>query len=190
MVLADNICIGCGANSKQGYTHVFCKKKMKQLPFQLLAFANFKDSIVRNIIHAFKYEGIKGYAKVCAALCARDLVGLDYDILTFVPLHHFKQNVREFNQAQLFAEELGKFNNTKAISILRKVRSTSAQMDLNREQRLQNVNGAFECISDVRNKNIILVDDVCTTGSTLRECSKVLLAAGANKVTCLVFARD
>jgi ComF family protein len=117
------------------------------------------------------------------------------DMIIPVPLHTERQQQRGYNQAQLLAEvcsaELGI---PLHISLLTRVRATTAQTHLPISERLRNVAGAFVLHpkSNVRalsKSNILLIDDVCTTGATLEACATPLFAAGANTVWGLVLAR-
>lgn len=113
-----------------------------------------------------------------------------------VPLHYRRQRERGFNQANLIAQNIFQILKQERQDILfdalslRRVKFTKQQARLNREQRLENLNGAFEC-SALANpaKNIILVDDVFTSGATMQECARVLKSAGAQTVYGLVMAR-
>jgi len=112
-----------------------------------------------------------------------------------VPLHTERQHQRGYNQAQLLAEvcsaELGI---PLHVSLLTRVRATAAQAGLSMSERQQNVAGAFLLnpkfeARALSKSNILLVDDVCTTGATLEACATPLFAAGANTVWGLVLAR-
>jgi len=104
-----------------------------------------------------------------------------------------KEFKRDYNQSQLLAEILaGKFNKKTSGGNLVRVKDTKPQFELTRDERLINLRGMFK-IKDpsvFKNKNIVLVDDIATTCSTLEECSKVLKNAGAGKIFCAVLARD
>lgn len=119
------------------------------------------------------------------ALISRDA------LLIPVPLHRARERVRGFNQSALIAEALGaKIGITVRGNILKKIKNTALQMALPREQRLKNVIGAY-AVSDtdaVINRTIILLDDVKTTGATLKECARALQGAGAKKIWAITVA--
>lgn len=134
------------------------------------------------------------------------LEGLNKQILLVpVPLFKKKKRARGFNQAELFAEKLLKLNlksnsdlGTELMyaNLLRRVKNTKTQVGLTREERLINLNEAFEIEPKlVEKKNyfqekiVVLIDDVMTTGTTLEECSAVLKANGAGSVYAIVFTR-
>ncbi len=152
---------------------------------------------LRSYIHAFKYDGHTRLAQPLGTLLAQTYkrTGLVADMIIPVPLHTERQQQRGYNQAQLLAEvcsaELGI---PLQVSLLTRVRATAAQIHLPMRERQQNVAGAFllNPKSEARalsKSNILLVDDVCTTGATLEACATPLFAAGANTVWGLVLAR-
>ena len=106
-------------------------------------------------------------------------------IITSVPMWREKERGRGFNQAKILAELMG--NN---VDLLERVRETKAQYGLNKEERAENIKNSFRVISNNQiSKRLILVDDVWTTGSTMRECTKVLKRVGAGEVWGLTLAR-
>ncbi len=114
------------------------------------------------------------------------------DVIVAVPLHRVRQRERGFNQAHLLAKGI---HNLLKVGIssrnLRRVRETTPQTDLPRSARLRNVRGIFGVMdsSEFNGKELLLIDDVYTTGSTVNECSKTLIEAGANRVSILTAAR-
>jgi competence protein ComFC len=114
------------------------------------------------------------------------------DALVPVPLHPLRARERGYNQAAVLARELGRLRGLECDGkILRKVRNAPPQTSLERAGRLMSVRGAYrvERPDRVRGRTLMLVDDVCTTGSTLRECAAVLAAAGAKEVRAITVAR-
>lgn len=118
----------------------------------------------------------------------------DADILVPVPLHFWRLLSRRYNQAGLMAYALSKETGAVVIpDLLIRTRATPSQGHLNARQRLRNVKRAFALkksyASVVKDKKIVLIDDVYTTGATVKECAKVLLKAGAKEVHILTLAR-
>jgi len=111
-----------------------------------------------------------------------------------IPLSSAKLRKRGYNQAEILTKELAKKFNLPVQNLLLRVRETKTQVGLTNLQRKLNVKDAFllkpHAIFLVKNKNILLVDDVATTGSTLLEASKVLKKGGVGKVFGLTLARD
>ncbi|MEZ5692041.1 MAG: ComF family protein [Rickettsiales bacterium] len=116
------------------------------------------------------------------------------DIVTPVPLHYLRFIGRRFNQSALLASNLASKTNISYLpDLLKRKRYTKPQTGLTKKQREKNVRNAFlvneHYIKSVKNKNILLIDDVFTTGSTINQCSKSLLKAGASQVNVLTLAR-
>jgi len=116
------------------------------------------------------------------------------DLIMPVPLHRWRLLKRRYNQAAILALALSKETQLSCeTNILRRVRSTPSQGHLKPKERAKNVKNAFEIFekdaSKVEEKNILLIDDVYTTGSTAEECTKALLKAGAKSVYVLTLAR-
>ncbi len=122
-----------------------------------------------------------------------------YDIILSVPLHKKRLKERGYNQSQLIARELVKeynlHNNKKMIyynDVIIKTKNIKPQSTKNLKDRIQDVIGIYEIKNKEKiiGKNIIIFDDIYTTGSTANECKKILLEAGANKVGILALAKD
>jgi ComF family protein len=111
------------------------------------------------------------------------------DLLVAVPLHVRRLKERGFNQALLLAQAFP--DKPLAREALIRVRHTVPQSGLNPRERRENVKRAFAAPrpEDLKGKNVLLIDDVYTTGATVRECAKVLLKAGAREVNVLTVAR-
>jgi competence protein ComFC len=110
-----------------------------------------------------------------------------------VPLHSTKLRQRQFNQAELLAKSLSKaFSKELNNKLLLKIKPAPAQVDLSGAKRLKNVRGTFKVknTDSLKNKNLLIVDDVFTTGATVNECAKMLTDAGANRVEVLALARS
>jgi ComF family protein len=111
------------------------------------------------------------------------------DVIVPVPLHFSRFFKRGFNQAEFIARQVGKFFDVPVrINLLRRSRRTAAQSELDYASRLKNVRGAFSCKA-LGGLSVALVDDVMTTGTTLRACAKTVKRAGANQVSVWVAAR-
>ena len=105
----------------------------------------------------------------------------DIDLIVPVPLHHLKKAERGYNQSYYIARGISKSTNIKIEeNILKRIRFTQSQTKMNLEERRLNIENAFKVRKILR--NILIVDDVITTGATVNECGKVLKKAGANEV--------
>ena len=149
---------------------------------------------VRQLIHRFKYGGISYLSRTLGRWMAqayKQRCDWELDIILPVPLHPRRQRQRGFNQSALLARELGRYIDVPVKeNVLIRKKYTPAQAGLSKFQRMQNLRGAFEVREPetVRGKSILLVDDVFTTGSTVNECSMVLLQAGAQRVYVITLA--
>jgi ComF family protein len=117
------------------------------------------------------------------------------DFIIPVPLYPTAERIRGYNQALRLAEALALRLQIPVLNALARIRLTQAQHRLNRVQRQENVEGAFGLSSDtmlqkIKGKRLLLLDDVCTTGSTFVACAQVLKAAGAARVQGFCLARD
>jgi len=150
------------------------------------------EGMGKALIHAFKYKGRTQICEVLSDYMVEKIKeeGLTGDFLVPVPIHHNKLQKRGFNQSKLIAESLSKKIHIKNIDCLRRDKETEKQYKLNRDERFQNVYNAFsgDLSYNIRNKSIILIDDIYTTGSTADECSRILKSMGAAKVLVVIAA--
>jgi len=146
-----------------------------------------------NLIRQFKYHNKRYLAKTFANVMAEEYLKSSFDIDLVVPVPMFAQRQKErgYNQSQLLAEEFCKSLNLDldTQSFVRQ-KFTEQQAGLSRRQREENLQGAFKVImkNNIKGKNILLIDDVITTGATMNECALTLKKAGAKKVFCLAYA--
>ena len=146
---------------------------------------------MKDIVHALKYDRRRSIAPRLGALMRGAGAALlaDAECVVPVPLHPWREYRRGFNQARELAIHLG----PPVMPLLKRVRHTASQIDLPRDQRLQNVRDAFALQScggeRSRPSTVVLVDDVSTTGATLESCARVLKAAGIREVRALTAAR-
>ncbi|NTW27198.1 MAG: ComF family protein [Candidatus Moranbacteria bacterium] len=156
---------------------------------------------IASAVHLFKYRFIRDLHIPLGNLLVRVLQKTEIplpDIIVSVPLHHRRLRWRGFNQASLLAKHLAMNLLTHNIipfdeDLLIRNRHTSPQMRISDYKfRKLNIADAFSILpnSDIKNKTILLVDDIATTGSTIFECAKVLKAAGAKEVFAIVVARQ
>lgn len=152
--------------------------------------------IGRVAIHALKYGGERRLAGPLGRALARRWIacGRHGNLLVPVPVHRERLRERGFDQADLLAREVGRTTGVPVIGALVRARRTVRQADLNRAGRAGNVAGAFAVSPPakavVRGRWVVLVDDVMTTGATLREGAVALYAAGAVAVSALTVARE
>lgn len=145
----------------------------------------------RNTIFRFKYEGKRLLAKPMARMIFERFGKImDYDFLVPVPLYVARAKERGFNQAALLATELSGLMGLPAYDGMIRAKDTKQQFQLGFEERIANMANAFGIKEgfEICGKNILLVDDILTTGATAAECAKVLKDAGAKSVSLIVFA--
>jgi len=149
---------------------------------------------MRDLIQSFKYrdrqEGLALFGRWLARAGAELLA--DADLLVPVPLYRSRLWWRRFNQSALLAQGVARLSGVPADCFaLKRVRRTASQVGLSAEQRKRNVAGAFkvERKGAIKGKNILVVDDVITTGATIEACARVLKRAGAGRVDVLALAR-
>ena len=154
------------------------------------------DGVILEAIHQFKYShNITTGACLARLFAAFNFSGLDFggfDALVPVPLHTKRLRERGFNQSLILARALGKkYGVAVDFSLLKRRKFTLTQTGLDKKDREKNISGAFAAGSPekIRGRNLILVDDVYTTGATVNECAKTLIKAGAEQVAVLTLAR-
>lgn len=159
----------------------------------------YKNPLVKKLIQSFKYEPfVKELSKSLASLIINHFSLLENQpefkdfILIPIPLEKRKLRWRGFNQAEEIAKELAKFLNLSVINnVLIKTKETLPQVELDEEKRKENVKGVFSVKNKeiIKNKKILLIDDVYTTGATMEEGADTLKKSGAKEVIGVVVAR-
>ena len=178
--------------------------------FEDIHILNFKNQNLDTLIYFFRYKGYirrlildykffnkyylgKVFSKIMLKnekICRNLKL---YDIIIPVPMHKSKKKERGYNQTEILAQDLA--NNLSLNyyeNVLIKTINNKRQSSLSEKERYENVKDVFkiEKSDTIRNKKIILIDDICTTSATLEECAKILKQAGASKVVALVIAKD
>jgi len=141
-------------------------------------------------LHAFKFERHDFLADPLAELMAGVVRDREFDALIPVPMYPARQRRRGYNQADLLARALGReLSLPVRPELLKKRKEKARQSALARTAREENVRGVFEASDDARNLAILIVDDICTTGETLRACAQTLVARGASRVCAISAAK-
>ena len=144
----------------------------------------------RNSLLRYKFGGRRGYAKVYGQLLAMKLLQEHpegFDVLTWIPVSRLRKLTRGFDQVELLACALGQELDTQPVCLLKKVRHNRRQSSISgAAHRRANVLGAYKVIDaqQLSGARILLLDDIITTGSTVSECARVLLTAGAKEIHC------
>lgn len=155
------------------------------------SFGSYEGSL-RKLIHLLKYAKVESLALPLSRLLLRAMPSDErFDVVIAMPMHWRKRWERGFNQAELLARPVAKQCRLKLSNQLRRKRYTKAQAGLTEAQRRDNLKNSFGVKSarQIAGKRILLIDDVFTTGATLRSAAEALKAAGAAHVTALTLAR-
>ncbi len=154
----------------------------------------YRDA-VPGAVRRYKFSRVRALGKPLAALmaqCLSDRLPQGAELICWAPLSGKRLRKRGFDQAELLAREVGRLLSIPAAPVLKKTRDTGPQSELEEESaRRANARGAYTLVPgiDLTGKRVVLVDDVVTSGSTLRECAALLRRGGAAQVYCLTLAR-
>jgi len=153
------------------------------------------DGVMRQSIHQLKYRNLRALAQPLVRLLQTYLITnpVPGEVLVPVPLHHKRLKERGYNQSRLLARELGKLIDLPVVDdCLTRQRHASPQARASTvDERRSNVDGAFICRNHrLRDKQVLVIDDVSTSGATLNACAVALKASGATTVWGLVLARE
>lgn len=194
-VLRPPSCTICGSTfaTDAGENHPCGRCIKKKPPFDVAASLYLYKGDLSRAVWLLKYSKKSLLGSHLGGLMKNHrLNAISYDVIIAVPLHISRLRERGFNQSQLLAEGLGKGMSLDVDKyILERVRPTGSQAGMSSRERQANVRGAFSLRSgvDLSGKRILLIDDVYTTGATVKECSAVLKKAGAAVVNVLTLAR-
>jgi ComF family protein len=147
---------------------------------------------LRDLIHLFKYQGIRPLEKPLGRWMARAVPReLKADAVVPVPMHWFKRLQRGFNQSELLARAVSRHTGLPLLAALRRTKRTPPQASLRRSERRRNMTTAFSTSAEapVSGLRLLLIDDVMTTGATVNACARTLKRAGAAHVSVLTLAR-
>lgn len=154
-----------------------------------------KEGNFQKIIHQLKYNGKSKIGLILGQELGKELLKQSWfkeiDLVIPVPIHRFKKLQRGYNQSSLIVKGIN--STTKKIfkeDAIKRIRNTQTQTHLGLHERMENVKGAFKVVKkdEIFNKKILIVDDVCTTGSTAHEIARTLLDAGAKEISLATLA--
>ncbi|MBW2649052.1 MAG: ComF family protein, partial [Deltaproteobacteria bacterium] len=196
--ITSPLCTSCGLPFAEtdGANHLCGECILSPPPFSMARALGKYEGALLDTIHLFKYHGKvsvgEALGRMMAKACYDSFAIGDYSLIIPVPLHPKRLRERGFNQSIILAREISKrFSIPLDFITLRRMVHTESQVRLSGRQRMANVRGTFEVTgrSRIEDKKILLVDDVYTTGSTVKECSKILVKNGAKEVAVLTLAR-
>jgi len=204
-LLFPRYCLGC---KKEGTS--FCKPCQEQVEIVwpedgreeseigcLISMGLYRDKLWQNLIQNFKYGYDEELGEAIKYLTKRflekypEVLDKNYDCVVAIPLFPRKELERSFNQAESFAQIISKNTGWRISSDLVRIKNTLPQAQLDDIGRKKNVKNAFELksIETFKNKKVLLVDDVFTTGATLKEAARAINKAGASEISAWVMAR-
>lgn len=188
------------------FTYCLCEKMEKRSSCEkcknrnldkIFSAASFNNRIVKEAIHKLKYNYIEELSAPLAILVLSHLQAVNCPIdknfiISPVPMHIKKEKRRGFNQSEKIAKLISESTGIPLSASLIKIKETRPQMELNKEERSQNIKGCFAVKNgeEFKNKTVLLLDDLYTTGNTMDECAKVLKENGAKEVWGLSVARE
>lgn len=201
----------CGICGKLGNSHLCenCHKELNKIEKNVLEkhcdkffyshFWIFKyEDEIRDKIIDYKFNEKSYLYRTFVEIILNNKKACEYiksfDYIIPVPIHKKRYKARGYNQSELIAKDLTKkienlhFGN----DIIKKIKNIVPQSTLNKDERIDNVKGAFEVldVGNIKEKKILLLDDVFTTGSTVNECSKMLLSKGCSEIGVFTIAKD
>ena len=202
------VCGFCG-KVNNNYICKDCNKTVNAIALNKIA--NYNNKFFKNHLYIFKYEDIirekiikfkfeneaylyRTFAQ--AVLNNKENIKFieEYDYLIPVPIHKRRKKQRGYNQSELIARAIN--DNIKSIklqtNILIKDKNIVPQSTLNQNERIENIKNVYKILNKekIKNKKILILDDIFTTGSTVNECSRILKEAGAKKIGVLTIAKD
>ena len=186
-MISGHICQVCGApiNDESDYC-IRCQNQ--ESVFERSRSPLVYEGTAKHLIYEMKFLGKQYIAETLGAMMADCFVSnnMSADVIVFVPMTDKEKRKRGFNQAELLAREVGERLNIPVLPALVKIKETPPQKELTREDREKNLDGVFKCVFDeIRRLNVLLVDDIFTTGATSNECAKALLKGKAKSVNVL-----
>lgn len=191
-----HVCRVCGLPLPDGGAHCrVCRRRGRS--FRLARSAGLYEGVLGSALRQLKYGGRASLSRPLGYLLAKVWGGFpekeSIDGVTAVPLHFWRKRRRGYNQSELLARAFCRETGLRWMgNCLVRKRGTRSQTELGREDRLANVESAFRAgpAGALEGKNILVIDDVCTTGATLESCARALKEAGAKGVFALTVARQ
>ena len=154
----------------------------------------YYENKVRASLHRFKFRQLTGYAGIYSEFMVKciDENQISCDIITWAPVSRKRLRKRGYDQARLLAEAIAAQVGLPCLPLLEKIRDTEPQsLQKDDARRKKNAKGAYRCSApeQAQGKRILLIDDIVTSGATLKECARVLRSAGAGPIVALTLAR-
>lgn len=190
----ENKCIICGVEGFLGICSK-CRSDIKRVNQQeeIMAYGYY-GGVLKKLILNLKYHKSFIAGKVLADLLCQIIIEkeLSIDFICYVPISKASLKKRGFNQCSVLAKNISSILDIPVIDCLVKIKETKEQKLLGKEERVKNILGAFEVKNKEKlfKKNILLIDDVYTTGATINECKKNIEKCNINKIYLLTIAKS
>lgn len=179
----DKTCLGCGREIK----NCDCDRFIYHFDGVVAPFAN--DGQAKNTFYSFKFgsdfSSADYFAQNMASVFTENFGNIKIDLICFVPLSSGELEERAFDKCKMLAKKISSLLGIPLENILYKAENVPTQHNLTFDNRFHNVRDAYKVTKRVKNKNILLIDDIKTTGATLDACARELKFAGAQRVYCL-----
>ena len=194
---APRRCAGCGKGEKyicdecslflSEATSIFAKGSLREI----ISVWDY-EGLIKKLIYKIKYDGVFDAVDdlVEKAFERREPYVQEDTVITFVPMFEKKEKRRGFNQAELIAQKLGQITGREVVSLLEKIKDTPSQTELDKEERVKNVRDSFQVKKEINcPNNVLIVDDIWTSGATMEECARVLRKSGVGIIRGFTLAR-
>ncbi|MBW6408878.1 ComF family protein [Clostridium weizhouense] len=193
----ENYCILCNTEDCVGICNT-CKRKIKKVQTCLsddIISYGYYGGVLKELILKFKYKNNFTAGNILAKLLEEYIIqNINYKdyIITYIPISKKSKKIRGFNQCEYLAKIISKDLYVEHLEILIKVKETKEQKTLKKQERAENIKGAFNIKHHIKlkNKKIILIDDVTTTGYTIMEGYNLLKKYGAKEIKLLTLAKS
>lgn len=154
----------------------------------------FYGGVIKTLILKFKYESnfTAGYLLSNFLIEIIKEQKINADVICYVPMTKKAEKKRGFNQCEVMARNVGYNTNIPVSNCIKKIKDTKEQKTLTKEERITNLRGVFKInsVKDIKNKNVILIDDIMTTGATISECKYILKKSGVKQIIVLTIAKS
>jgi ComF family protein len=192
-VVLPTRCPMCGLHlrgAEKGVCMACLEALQPQLEGNLLHLGEYGGRLER-LVRALKFAEARKVTAPLGQVLAEAVRGVAWgvDLVVPIPLHSSRANLRGYNQAELLGQAVARGLGVGCVKVLVRVRATKQQARLAKSERLENIEGAFSVVQPVVGLEVLLIDDVHTSGSTLTEATLELIHAGAKRVRMAVLAR-
>ncbi|MCX8092968.1 MAG: ComF family protein [Candidatus Goldbacteria bacterium] len=187
------VCEICSKPLDSVYTYMCLECVQYEKKFKYVKQAGIYDGALKELIHLLKFYGKKRVAEVLFKFIIEN-IEFEYinwsDLIVPVPLSKKVLKERGFNQTEIIGRKIANYVKKPFLNVIKKIKETQPQNKLSREERMKNLHGAFNTNVSFKNKKVLIIDDVYTTGATMNEMAEVLLKNGALEVRGLTVARS